>query len=296
MEKIFGEQWKALGIYDAIRLSSMELVMDKELLMVASSLWCSATNTMVLPLGPMGPTILDITTILGTSPFGIPVDATLSGYPSTINLKALFNDRAFETLSGEGQEPSKEEVQKLYKNFLNYNTLYLHFAGRGDENLRQGKHEAFIFYWYNKFICCTKSNKCLVENMPVAEALASGHTLALSPTILTHLLRCLAKMTLHKIDPHQSGPFWVFQLWLQVYFVTLRPELASFSPTKALGLQVAPRPVPLHQAEDVFRYFFSLDALSDDEFLICRRREYPLSIKFPTSAWSADDDADLRQS
>ncbi|KAM2220626.1 hypothetical protein ACFX1S_019813 [Malus domestica] len=92
MEKIFGEQWKALGIYDDIHLSSMELVMDNELFMAASSLWCSATNTMVLPLGPMGPTILDITAILGTSPFGIPVDATLSGYPSTIDLKVLFND------------------------------------------------------------------------------------------------------------------------------------------------------------------------------------------------------------
>ncbi|KAM1469925.1 hypothetical protein ACFX1Q_040471 [Malus domestica] len=129
--------------------------------------------------------------------------------------------------------------------------------------------------------------------MPVAETLASGHTLALSPTILAHFLHYLAEMTFHKIDPHQSGPLWVFQLWLQVYFITLRPELASFSPTEALNFQVAFRPVPHHQAKDIFRYFFSLDALSDDEFLICRRQEYPLSIKLPTSAWSVDDDADL---
>ncbi|KAM1760832.1 hypothetical protein ACFX12_003667 [Malus domestica] len=163
MEKIFGEQWKALGIYDAIHLSSMELVVDKELLMAALSLWCLATNIMVLPLDPIGPTILDITAILGTSPFGIPVDATLSGDPLNIDLNALFNDRAIKTLIGEGQEPSKDEVQKIYKNFLNSNTLYLHFAGRGEENLRHGEHEAFIFYWYKKFICCTKSNKCLIE-------------------------------------------------------------------------------------------------------------------------------------
>ncbi|KAM1348412.1 hypothetical protein ACFX2F_002592 [Malus domestica] len=180
-------------------------------------------------------------------------------------------------------------------NFLNYNTLYLYFVDRG-ENLRQGEHEAFLFYWYNKFICCTKFNKCLVENMPVAEALASGHTLALSPAILEYLLRCLAEMTLHKNDPYQSGPLWVFQLWLQVYFVTLRPELASFSPIEALDLQVASRPVHRHQAEDVFRYFFGLDVISDDKCLICCRRGYPLSIKLPTSAWSADDNADLRQS
>ncbi|CAN6691619.1 unnamed protein product [Malus baccata var. baccata] len=148
MEKIFGKQCKALGIYDAIRPSSMELVVDNELLMAASSLWCSATKTMVLPLGPIGPTILDITMILGTSPFGIPVDATISGYPSNIDLKALFNYWAIETLREEGQEPSKEEVHKLYKNFLNYNTLYLHFAGQGERIYGRGnKKPSFSTAW-----------------------------------------------------------------------------------------------------------------------------------------------------
>ncbi|KAM1349001.1 hypothetical protein ACFX2F_003115 [Malus domestica] len=93
------------------------------------------TNTMVLHLGPIGPTILDLTAILGTSPTGILIDVALSGYLSNLNLKVLFDKRAFETLSGEGQIPSKEEVHKLHKNFFNYNTLYLHFAGRGEKTL-----------------------------------------------------------------------------------------------------------------------------------------------------------------
>ncbi|KAM2067482.1 hypothetical protein ACFX1T_043816 [Malus domestica] len=201
MEKLFDEQWKVLDIYDAIHLSSMEVILDKKLLLATLCFWCSATNTMVLPLGPICPTILDLTAILGTSPTGIPIDAALSRYSLNLNLKALFDKRALETLSGEGQIPSKEEVHKLHKNFFNYNTLYLHFDGRGKEALREREHEAFLFYWYNKFICCTKSNKCLVENMPMAEALASGHTLALSPAIFAHLLRCLVKTTLDKVDP-----------------------------------------------------------------------------------------------
>ncbi|TQD98833.1 hypothetical protein C1H46_015476 [Malus baccata] len=130
MEKLFDEQWKALGIYDVIHLSSMEVILDKELLLTALCFWCSATNTMVLPLGPIGPTILDITAILGTSLTGILIDAALSGYPSNLNLNALFDKRALETLSNEGQAPSKEKVHKLHKNFFNYNTLYLHFTGR----------------------------------------------------------------------------------------------------------------------------------------------------------------------
>ncbi|KAM1831415.1 hypothetical protein ACFX13_021514 [Malus domestica] len=275
MERLFGEKWKILGIYDAILLSSMDIVPDKELLLAALCFWCSATNTMVLPLGPIGPTILDITAILGTSATGIPIDATLSGHPSNIDLKTLFDRRAFETLNSDGHIPSRDEIQKLHKNFLNYNTLYLHFAGRGEEDLREGEHEAFLFYWYNKYICCTKSNKCLVENMPVAEALASGRVLALSSNILAHLFRCLAEATLHTVDPHQNGPLWVFQLWLQVYFASLRPAIADFSATEALGPQLASRPTPPHQAEEVFRYLFALDDLTSDEFLICRRRDYP---------------------
>ncbi|KAM1404200.1 hypothetical protein ACFX2I_012701 [Malus domestica] len=153
MEKLFGEQWKVLGIYDAIHFSSMEVILDKELLLAALCFWCSATNTMVLPLGPIGPTILDLIAILGTSLTGIPIDAAFSKYPSNLNLKVLFDKQALEMLSGEGQIPSKEEVHKLHKNFFNYNTLYLYFFGRGEEALREGEHEAFLFYWYNKFIC-----------------------------------------------------------------------------------------------------------------------------------------------
>ncbi|KAM1591617.1 hypothetical protein ACFX1Z_035217 [Malus domestica] len=137
MEKFFGEQWKVLGIYNAIHLSSMEVILDKELLLATLCFWCSATNTMVLPLGPIGPTILDLTAILGTSPTGIPVDAALSGYPSNLNLRTFFDKQALETLNEEGQIPSKEEVHKLLKNFFNYNTLYLHFVGRGEEALRE---------------------------------------------------------------------------------------------------------------------------------------------------------------
>ena len=251
-KNFFSQEWKALGIYDVIKLSTVETVMGREFLMATLSFWCSATKTMVLPPGPIGLTILDVSAILGTSPSGFPIDAALFGCSSNVDLKALFEARAVETLSRDSQEPSKEEVQKLHINFFNYSTLIVHFAGRGGMSLRKGEHTAFLFYWYNKFICCTKSNKCLVENMLVAEALASGLTLALSPAILANLLRCLAEATIHKIDPHQNRRLWIFQLWLQTYFTTLRLEVPNFSFTEAIGLQLAPHPLPPHQAERSF--------------------------------------------
>ncbi|KAM1041703.1 hypothetical protein ACFX2C_030844 [Malus domestica] len=81
MEKFFGKECEVLGIHDSIELSTMEITMDKELLMAALSLWCSVTNAMILPFGPITLTILDISTILGTFPSSIPVDAALFGYP-----------------------------------------------------------------------------------------------------------------------------------------------------------------------------------------------------------------------
>ncbi|KAM1520286.1 hypothetical protein ACFX1R_024577 [Malus domestica] len=110
MEKFFGKEWKALNIHDAIKLSTMEIAMDKELFMVALSFWCSATNTMILPFGPITPTIFDISTILGTPLSGVLVDAAIFGCPLNLDLKVLFEERAVETLSQEGEEPSEEEV------------------------------------------------------------------------------------------------------------------------------------------------------------------------------------------
>lgn len=183
-------------------------------------------------------------------------------------------------------------MQKLYW----YNTLITHFAGSERKNLKKGEHGVFLFYWYNKYIFCAKSNKCLVKNMPVAEALVSGHLLALSPAILVNFTRCLVKATLRKINPHQNGPLWAFQLWLQVYFPSLRREIPNFSPSESMGLELASRLIFTHSAEDIFRYFFDLEDLSNNEFQIWYRRTYLSSIILPQSTWEAANDTDLRES
>lgn len=208
--------------------------MDRELLMVALSFWCSATNTMVLLLGLMGPTILDVTAILDTSPSGLPIDTAFSRYQFDLDLKMVLKERTCEVLKRKDQEVPNDEANKLYKNFFNYITLITHFAGQDKSGLKKGEHEAFLFYLYNNFIFCTKSNKCLAENMPVAEALTSGHQLVLNPTIHANFTRLLTEATVEKIDP-----LWVFQFWLQVYFTTLKLECFDFNPLETMGLYLA---------------------------------------------------------
>ncbi|KAM2332910.1 hypothetical protein ACFX1X_023414 [Malus domestica] len=103
--------------------------LDRELVMAAFSFWCSATNTMVLLLGLLGLTVLDITAILGTSPTDLPIDTSLFGYKFDLNLKTIFEERVVEALMKGNQRPSKRDAHKLHNNFFNYNTLITHFTG-----------------------------------------------------------------------------------------------------------------------------------------------------------------------
>ena len=51
------------------------------------------------PLGPLGPTVLDITAILGTSPIGLSVDAAFAEYDFDLDLKTIFEERTIEVLT-----------------------------------------------------------------------------------------------------------------------------------------------------------------------------------------------------
>lgn len=114
--------------------------------MATLSFWCSATNTMIFPLGSLGSMVLDISAILGTSPTGLPIDIALSEYKFDLDLKTIFKDRSIKALMQGDQSSLKEDEQKLHKNFFNYNTLVTHFAGSEGGVLKMGEHEAFLFY------------------------------------------------------------------------------------------------------------------------------------------------------
>ncbi|KAM2145742.1 hypothetical protein ACFX1R_049264 [Malus domestica] len=115
MEPYFGVAWKKFDIFDAIKLLIIESSMDQELLMVAISFWCSATNTMVLHLGPIGATVLDVTASIGTSPNDIPISIALSGYQFDLDLKMVFEECVYEILKKKGDKVLKDEVSKLHK-------------------------------------------------------------------------------------------------------------------------------------------------------------------------------------
>ncbi|KAB2611079.1 hypothetical protein D8674_019111 [Pyrus ussuriensis x Pyrus communis] len=117
-------KWKTLGIYDAIKLSTIEIAMNHELLTATLSFWCSATNIMVLPLGPIGPTVLDISAILGTSPSGLLVDVVFLGYQFDLDLKSLFDEHVRECKEAKREFQERCTKLRLLPNVpKTYNTM-----------------------------------------------------------------------------------------------------------------------------------------------------------------------------
>ncbi|CAL2276231.1 unnamed protein product [Prunus armeniaca] len=59
----YGAHWKMAGIYDAILLSKQSINRDENLLAAALCFWNFASNTFDFRVGPMTPTLLDMTQI-----------------------------------------------------------------------------------------------------------------------------------------------------------------------------------------------------------------------------------------
>lgn len=93
---------------------------------------------MVLPLGPIGLTVLNITAMLSISPSGLLIDTTLSQYQFDLDLKTVFDECAVQVLAKKSQGVSKKDVYKMHKNFFNYSTLISHFASSKGKNLKKG--------------------------------------------------------------------------------------------------------------------------------------------------------------
>ncbi|KAM2068870.1 hypothetical protein ACFX16_000450 [Malus domestica] len=107
MESHFGASWKKLGVFDAIKLSTIEISIDQELLIATLSFWCPTINTMVLHLNPIRPTVLDVKAILGTSPSSLSIDTAIFRYQFDLDLKKVFEEHAYEVLKKKDQEVLK---------------------------------------------------------------------------------------------------------------------------------------------------------------------------------------------
>ena len=269
MEYFFADDWRRLGIYEAIKITENVIKVEKPLLAAALCFWSSATNTMVLPVGAMSPTVLDLATIIGLSPSGMEISA------AAINNNNIYPSEFRRSLG--------KATKKHSTNFRNLYTAYAQVDTNSLQRLpvKRMEHAAFLYYWLCKYMFCDKSRQCPHEFAVIADALASGTRLALGPFVLAYLYRCLHDIVMDKLNPDASGPLWIFQLWLRTYFPSTVRHQFQVHPDVSIGRQLVTNICSSHlTVEEYFTMFYKIDTL---DFSVCYPRWFPSSSSSPAN-------------
>ncbi|KAL6183185.1 hypothetical protein ACLB2K_044596 [Fragaria x ananassa] len=243
----YADHWKRAGIYDAIIMSTSSIPLDRALVAAGLCFWNTATNTMDLPgLGMMSPTLLDVAAITGFRPHGKEVSALTIPHPKILNWDAA--DRY------------------SYSNFMEH-----YFKANEEEEVKMEEHIAFLLYWLCKYVFCVTSGRVIKEWAGLAEALALSDNIALGPIVLAHLYRGLQKMVQQRLNGKTttSGPIWLFQMWLQLYFPELAPPLVSYHQAQLLGASLVAATLPDHTLEICFNTLQKCTHRTDDQWSVC---------------------------
>nr|BAD01423.1 hypothetical protein [Oryza sativa Japonica Group] len=185
------------------RLANPDLAKDEPLMAAATYFWSNIINAFLFNQGPMTPTLIDITMIIG-------LDVTSLANPMSMNTKNQFD---FKTKSIGG--------------WSSYVAAYM---GKGPVNSRE--HVAFLLMWLEKFLFCGSSCGPTTNWQFVAEALESKKQFPLGKILLGYLYQMLnnasAKIAVGSVVG-AGGPWCLLQTWLNlmVMKVVNRPSVTE---------------------------------------------------------------------
>ncbi|XP_050885349.1 uncharacterized protein LOC127090291 [Lathyrus oleraceus] len=201
VEKIKGDFWKEVGIFDLIQLSRAGPNICPNMLLTSLYFWDSTYNTFHLPCGMVTPTLFDAVAIVGLRPNGIDFN------PTNLNEDTI----AFDT------------------SFAPYSLFMSHYHDKDTTEVSDVEHIAFLTLWLSKYVFCPRSLQVAKRFITMANQLHAGTKLCLSEMILANLYEFLSESVnlLKTIKDqgkiHLSGPFWLLQLWLNATFEASLP-------------------------------------------------------------------------
>ncbi|CAL9011569.1 unnamed protein product [Prunus brigantina] len=212
---------------------------------------------MRLHFGMMTPNLLDLVAIAGLRPHGD--DFSAANLPEAkagldFHKSNKTSGSWVKTYLGHGGDPTD------------------HFSING---VSYTEHVAFLVMWLCKFLECPKSGGITKEFQALAEVLADGHQVAMGPIFLAYLYRGLREVTTKPMDYHASGPIWIFQLWLQLYFPELSPTTICLNDKALLGPPLLNAPRWKHYVEDCFRFFCECQERTREHLSICLDHRFP---------------------
>ncbi|CAL2270263.1 unnamed protein product [Prunus armeniaca] len=269
--------WKKIGIYDTLLLrAGSPFPCDRSLIIAALCFWSSSTNCMRLRFGMMMPNLLDLAAIAGLRPHG--EDFSAANLPDgKVGL----------------------DFHKSNKNSGSWVKTYLGHGGDPTDppsinGVSYTEHVAFLVMWLCKFLACPKSGGITKEFQALAEVLADGHQVAMGPIFLAYLYRGLREVTTKPMDYHASGPIWIFQLWLQLYFPELSPTTVCPNDKALLGPPLLNAPRRKHFVEDCFRFFYECQERTREHLSICLDHRFPDYLALDLSSYPTAETKDER--
>ncbi|XP_050874871.1 uncharacterized protein LOC127078459 [Lathyrus oleraceus] len=229
VEKIKGDLWKEIGIFDLIQLSRVGPNIFPNMLLASLYFWDSTYNTFHLPCGMVTPTLFDATAIVGLRPNGIDFD------PTNLNEDSI----AFDT------------------SFAPYSLFMSHYHDKDTTEVSDVEHIAFLTLWLTKYVFFSRSLQVAKRFITMANQFHAGTKLCLSEMILANLYESLSesvkflKTIKDRGKINLSGPFWLLQLWLNATFEASLPVKHEVNEEKVKDMTVEwPRLVQLTPTDE----------------------------------------------
>jgi hypothetical protein len=264
--------WNAAGITHTIDLCfRLPRGGNRSPLAAFLCFWNTATNTFDFRFGQMSITLLDILTVTG-----LPID----GEPY---LHGQFDSDTFtSTMAQHGRSAHSGS----YPRWLAYY--------RQEHNATGGI--AFLEYWLCKFIFCTSSCKPTGAWTFLATALYNGRRVGLGQPVLGALYRTLYQATMHPFETGISGPFWILDFWIQIYFPYFRRDDIPLLPPadQLLGRWLSrDERYTSPPYSECFTYLYLLHEMPYCDLVLSRRFPAPLEHGFLPGASRYSDRARL---
>lgn len=243
------KQWKALGIFDLIKLSEHNLGYSFVQLMASFHFWHSNSNTFHVPFGMITLTLFDITAITGLKPIGF-------------------------TYSSSTLKPKHPEVVPIPRQYSINTFIKANMRMKG--LVEAIEHVTFLHCWLTFYFFCSRTMQVPQYLLPIAQLLHEGTDLCLSKLFLANLYDSLSDAVTILRSPFPitliSGPFWLLQLWLNSIFEsesnTTKPMRIYCGPVRVHLSSLTPILEKTQYFEGFQRFFdlfYCLD--SDNKFI-----------------------------
>ncbi|XP_051134923.1 uncharacterized protein LOC127253823 [Andrographis paniculata] len=135
VEKSFGKQWKQQGLDKAILLSCQSFNIQETFILAIAAFWDHEVSAFLLPAGPIGPTLMDVSMIA--------------------HLPIVGEDPVVGTLNG--QEPAADHpgwgIKTPPRNrVVAWGSFVKLHCGAKDTPVTDEEHVAFLLYWLCRYV------------------------------------------------------------------------------------------------------------------------------------------------